>query len=67
MSDAPYILNHQHPGVSPQQVRDARARAWAYAFQCFHRREGQEGGPTTAPKDDVKESNGHVAKPIISK
>ena len=34
-----------------EQVRDARAHAWAYVFECFHHREGQEGGHATAPED----------------
>ena len=42
------------PGISPQQARDARARVWAYVFECFNRRNGKEGGPPTA-HDDAKE------------
>jgi hypothetical protein len=30
--------------------RDARARAWAFVFDC-HRRRKDEGGTATAPED----------------
>jgi hypothetical protein len=30
---------------TPEQGRDARARAWAYAFECFYRRVGKEDTP----------------------
>ena len=59
MSDAPRIFNREHLGISAEQVRDARARAWAYCFDCFNRRNGQEGGPVTAP-DDAKKESKHV-------
>ena len=47
--------------ITPEQARDARGRVWAFVFECFHRRENQEGGPATAPKDDAKESKRGVA------
>lgn len=42
------------PGTSQEQARDTRARAWAYVFQCFHRREGQEDSPSPAALDDTR-------------
>jgi hypothetical protein len=39
------------PGITLEQARDARASAWGYVFQCFRRREGQEGGPAIAAPD----------------
>jgi hypothetical protein len=30
---------------TPEQGRDARARAWAYAFESFYRRVGKEDNP----------------------
>jgi hypothetical protein len=50
----PKIDHRQLPGISPQQAHDARARMWAYVFECFNRRNGKEGGPPTA-RDDAKE------------
>jgi hypothetical protein len=35
--------------ITPDQAQDARARAWAYVFQCHDRREEIEGGPAAAP------------------
>jgi hypothetical protein len=35
MSDAPRILYSEHPVISPEQVREARTRAWAFIFQCY--------------------------------
>ena len=51
MSGVRQVVSDAHSGISPEQARDARARAWAYAFQCFHRRNEQEGGPYTALDD----------------
>jgi len=35
MSDAPHIIFRPLPDISPEQVRDASARAWAYALSCY--------------------------------
>jgi hypothetical protein len=42
-------------GQTSEQARDFRARAWSYVFECFNRRNGQEGGPATAPEDARKD------------
>jgi hypothetical protein len=42
------------PSLTHDQARNARARAWAYVFECFSRRNGKQGGPTTAPDDAMK-------------
>ena len=42
--------------ASSEQARDARARAWAYVFECHSRRETEKGGPTTSRPDAAKES-----------
>jgi hypothetical protein len=34
MTDARHIAVKPLPGISPEQVRDARARAWAFVFDC---------------------------------
>jgi hypothetical protein len=54
-------VHSTYSGTTPEQACNARARAWAFVFECFHRRENQEGGPATAPKDDAKESKRGVA------
>src|SRR5215208_19557 len=38
---------------SSGQAQAARIAALRFALECFHRRKGQEGGPTTAP-DEAK-------------
>jgi hypothetical protein len=45
-------------GITPEQAHDARARAWAYVFDCFNRSNGKEGGAPAAPDDaKVRSSN----------
>jgi hypothetical protein len=39
-------------GISPEQARDARARAWAFVFQCWHAKKGEQHDLT---KDSTKE------------
>ena len=36
MSDARRVVFCSHPLSTPEQARDARARAWAYVFSCWH-------------------------------
>ena len=50
MSNAPRNV----PTVPAEQARDARARAWAFAFSCHAKKKGARLG---AP-DARKESNG---------
>ncbi len=45
MSNAPRIVLRPNPSTTKRttkQVRDARARAWAFVFQCWH---AKKGGP----------------------
>jgi hypothetical protein len=40
------------PGITPQQARDTRARAWRYVFDCHAKKKAtRPGGP-----DDGKET-----------
>jgi hypothetical protein len=45
--------------IPREQARDARARAWAFVFDCYAKKEAaRRGGP-----DDVrKDQNAHTAK-----
>ncbi len=52
MSGAPSIIYRPRPGASSEQARDARARAWAFVFQCWQ--EKQKGRPTTSGPDSAK-------------
>jgi hypothetical protein len=57
MPDARYITVKPTSGVSSDQARDARARAWSYVFECFARHTKKRGrfldksGPDDARKD----------------
>jgi hypothetical protein len=53
MSDPHVVLRPISP--SPENAQAARARAWAYVFECHSRREIQKGGPTTSRPDAAKE------------
>jgi hypothetical protein len=56
MTDQPRIVCRSLTNITPDQGQDTRSRAWLYVFERYSRREGLEGGPTTTPKDDTKES-----------
>jgi hypothetical protein len=40
MGDVNYIAVKPLPNISPEQACDARARAWAYVFECLQARKG---------------------------
>ncbi len=49
MSDARFVIK-PNPGLSVEQARDARARAWKFIFDAYHRKAaGSSGG-----EDEVK-------------
>jgi hypothetical protein len=52
------VLVRPTSGISPEQSRDARARAWTYVFQSFYRRNGKETvepAPEPDTRDEAKE------------
>jgi hypothetical protein len=53
------------PGITPEQARDARARAWAYVLACFEHHQVKEGGPITARDDAERRSDEIRAKTIL--
>ena len=52
MSDAPRTVMRPNPRITPEQARDARARAWAYIYQCWH---ANKGGPHDLTNHPTKE------------
>jgi hypothetical protein len=42
-------------GLTSEQARDVRARAWSYVFECFNRHTKKVAAPASGP-DDAKES-----------
>jgi hypothetical protein len=63
--DSARVVHRPHSGISQEEARDARARAWAYVFDCHRKHVGKEGGPATAP-DDRKGPKHDPAKISIS-
>jgi hypothetical protein len=45
---------------SPENGQVARARAWAYVFECYSRRKGQQGGPATSRLDDAERRSSEI-------
>ncbi len=43
----PRITHHSLGSITPEQARDARARAWAFVFQCWHAKKGEQHVVTT--------------------
>jgi hypothetical protein len=57
MSDAPRIGLRPNLGLTLEQARDARARAWAFVFQCWHAKKGEQHVVTTnRPVDTEKKT-----------
>jgi hypothetical protein len=43
-------------GLTSEQLRDVRARAWSYVFECFNRHTKKKAASGSGP-DDAKESD----------
>jgi hypothetical protein len=56
MNDASHIAVKPLPGISPVQVRDARARAWAFIFDC--RMKKSAAGTTRTYGTSMRNSEG---------
>ncbi len=54
------IVSKPAPGLTAEQVRDARAHAWAFVFECHEKRRAVERA-LLDDRDDAKESNGRAA------
>jgi hypothetical protein len=53
---------HTSPSITPEQARDARARAWAYVFSCWHAKQ-KNVTPQVAgdqPNDSAAKEVSHV-------
>jgi hypothetical protein len=50
-------------GLTPEQARDARARAWAFVFKCWQ--EKQRSRPTTSGPDNARKESEHVSRKVI--
>ena len=48
-----------NPSITPEQARDARARAWAFVFECFDRHEKEAVSGIGSSEDDASEESVH--------
>ncbi len=46
--------------LTPEQARDARARAWAYVFECYSRSKEEQGGPATSRLDAAERRSSEI-------
>jgi hypothetical protein len=61
MSEAS-ILDARSSNAKPNHARDARARAWAFAFECYRKKKGARPG---APDDGTESKEDSADAPII--
>ena len=47
MSEETRLFQRLHPGVTSEQARDVRARAWAFVFECWHTKKGDHDDLTS--------------------
>jgi hypothetical protein len=43
-------------GITPEQARDARARAWSFVFACWNAKKGSGAAALDARKEDLNVS-----------
>ncbi len=59
----PRLAHAAHFGPTPEQARDARARAWAFVFDCYAKNKATGAGGQDAGKE-IDERSGN---PIVLK
>jgi hypothetical protein len=52
------ITVRTHSDSTSEHARDARAQAWAFVFECFHKKEATRPGSPDAAKE-VKNDSRH--------
>jgi hypothetical protein len=61
VSDAPHLVCCSENDVTPEQARDARARALSYAIRTYLAK--QQAADTSGGQDDPKETNSEKNQP----
>jgi hypothetical protein len=56
--DSSHPISHSSLESNPHQDARARARAWAYVFDCYRKKEATGAG---GPNDGTKSSKGNSA------
>jgi len=54
------VVHRLNPNISPERGREARARAWAFAFRCYESNKNPATGPSERGDSDgtkVKEDS----------
>ena len=59
MSEETRLFQRLHPGVTSEQARDVRARAWAFVFERWHTKKGDHDDLTS---DSTKKTTGQDKK-----
>jgi hypothetical protein len=54
MTEVPRILYREHPSISPEQARDTRARALAFAFRSYETKKNPAAGEGTRGEDGTE-------------
>ncbi len=49
-NDAPVLGVKPTPGITPEQARDARARAWKFIFDAYRKKAAEQGNGKTKQK-----------------
>jgi hypothetical protein len=60
---SPRMTSSSRPNISPQQDREVRARAWAFVFDCYRKKEAATS-PVSRP-GDAERSQSDGASDII--
>jgi hypothetical protein len=50
----PRIVSRPHPGITPEEGHDMRARAWKFVFDAYY---GSEAAAKDSGQDDAKDAN----------
>lgn len=51
----PKITYRQREGVTPEQAREARARAYAFIFECYAKKEAEKKKPPSGASEAREE------------
>jgi hypothetical protein len=57
MNDTTRVVFRPAPDITGEQVRDARVRAWAFVFDCFHRHKKDAVSGIGSGEDDASEES----------
>jgi hypothetical protein len=50
MSSAPRLMSKPMSGITPEQARDARARAWKFIFDTYREKAAEQDNAKTKQK-----------------